>query len=177
MQVEIVVNENWVLTDIREGDGPLFISYLTDPAVTATLSAVPDPYTEESADYWIRLNREDLLNGRPRHFAIRDKEGLLLGCAGFHDWDGITRTHKSALGYWVGKPHWGKGIATAATKTLVRFGFETLKLERVSAFVFEGNLASERVLVKAGFKKEGVAKKEFIKNGRFLDGILYGITK
>ena len=57
------------------------------------------------------------------------------------------------------------------------YAFETLELNRVCADVFEGNVASEKVLKKCGFCREGVAREKYFKNGRYFDTILYGILR
>jgi hypothetical protein len=56
------------------------------------------------------------------------------------------------LGYWIGRPYWGRGIATAAVGQAVEFAFQQLKLPRVRAEVLEFNESSRKVLEKNGFK-------------------------
>ncbi|MGB5228245.1 MAG: GNAT family protein, partial [Eudoraea sp.] len=77
---------------------------------------------------------------------------------------------KSAeIGYWIGEPYWGKGIATKAIKLITKYGFEDLKLVRIYAGVFEFNMVSMKVLENNGYKKEGVFKKAVFKNSNFFD--------
>lgn len=57
------------------------------------------------------------------------------------------------LGYWLGEPFWGKGVATATARALVAHVFATLPFVRLAAGVFEWNQASMRVLEKAGFAR------------------------
>lgn len=59
---------------------------------------------------------------------------------------------EAELGYWVGYPFWGKGIATEAAQELLRHGFENLNLSRVFCAYFEGNDRSKKVQEKCGFK-------------------------
>ena len=58
------------------------------------------------------------------------------------------------LGYAVARDHWGEGIATEASKALVRYGFETAGLDRIAGFAMPVNVASWRVLEKVGFEYE-----------------------
>ncbi|PSS03702.1 acyl-CoA N-acyltransferase [Coniella lustricola] len=82
------------------------------------------------------------------------------------------------LGYWIGREHWGKGYTTEATAAFVRWAFDTFPdLNRIEASVFEGNPASERVLVKAGFALEGVRRKAIWKHGVLLDQRMYGLLR
>ena len=58
------------------------------------------------------------------------------------------------LGYWLGEPFWGRGLATAAVRAVTRHAFAAFPLERVFALPFGPNRASQRVLEKAGFRRE-----------------------
>ena len=69
------------------------------------------------------------------------------------------------IGYWLGAPYWGKGIATKAVALVTHYGFETLRLNRIFTGVFSFNKASMRVLEKNGFTKEGIFKRAVVKNG------------
>lgn len=73
------------------------------------------------------------------------------------------------IGYTLDKPHNGKGYMTEAVRLLVDFGFKELKLHRIEAGVMPHNLGSIKVLEKAGFQKEGIARKNVEINGRWED--------
>jgi [ribosomal protein S5]-alanine N-acetyltransferase len=80
------------------------------------------------------------------------------------------------IGYWIGEATWGKGIATAAVKTLSTYEFKELGLTRIFAVPLVSNPASVRVLEKAGYVREGVLRRSAIKEGIILDQVLYAIT-
>ena len=80
------------------------------------------------------------------------------------------------LGYWVGEPYWGKGIATKAISLITSYGFNKLSLVRISANVFDHNQASMRVLEKNGFEKDAILKKRAIKNDQIIDLHVYSKT-
>lgn len=73
------------------------------------------------------------------------------------------------LGYSLDREHNGKGYTTEATKLVVNFAFEILKLHRIEAGVMPDNIGSIRVLEKAGFHKEGIALKNVKINGAWED--------
>lgn len=73
------------------------------------------------------------------------------------------------IGYALDKLHNGRGYTTEAVQLLVKYAFEELKLHRIEAGVMPHNLASIRVLEKAGFQKEGIARKSVEINGRWED--------
>jgi ribosomal-protein-alanine N-acetyltransferase len=58
------------------------------------------------------------------------------------------------LGYAVGKPYWGQGLATEAVRAVVRYGFENQAWDRIAAAIIPGNMASRRVLEHLGFTYE-----------------------
>jgi RimJ/RimL family protein N-acetyltransferase len=62
---------------------------------------------------------------------------------------------------------------TEAVKLITKFGFEKLKLKRIEAFVFTFNKASKRVLEKAGYKLEGILRKNSKKGNKFFDDYLF----
>ena len=64
------------------------------------------------------------------------------------------------IGYWLGEPFWGKGIATMAVAKMTDFAFSHFDLDRIQAEVFEWNPASSRVLEKAGYSLEGRLRRE-----------------
>jgi RimJ/RimL family protein N-acetyltransferase len=82
---------------------------------------------------------------------------------------------RAELGYWIGVPYWGNGYATEASRTLVKYGFETLGLHRIFASHVVRNSASARVLRKIGMRHEGCQRGHILKWGEFLDLEIYGM--
>ena len=129
------------------------------------MDRIPFPYGIEDADFFIDLKgKDDPLST----FAIVDETDEFLGVISLELKNDIYRFN-AELGYWIGEPHWGKGIATKAIALITKFGFDTLDLNRIYACVFEGNDASMHVLVKNGYEKEAVLKNSVHKNGIYLD--------
>lgn len=73
------------------------------------------------------------------------------------------------IGYYLDLECNGKGYMTEAVRLAVKFGFEDIKLHRIEAGVMPRNLRSMRVLEKAGFIKEGIARKNVNINGKWED--------
>jgi len=103
---------------------------------------------------------------------VIDIKGEVAGSVGFNKIEG----YKAEVGYWLARKYWGRGIMTKAVKLVTQFGFKKLKLRRIYAFVFTSNKASMNVLKKAGFKIEGLLKKNAKKGGKFLDDYLFAKT-
>lgn len=102
------------------------------------------------------------------------KDGALLG--------GITLSNvrlgvamTGSLGYWMGAPHARKGYMSEAVRCVLDFSFGTLRLHRVEAACLPSNAASRGLLLKSGFREEGMAR-DFLKiNGRWEDHVTFGI--
>ena len=107
-------------------------------------------------------------------FFIFDRDDRLIG--------GITLSNvrrgvaeTGTVGYWIGRPHAGKGLATAAVSVLRRYAFIDLKLHRLEAACVPHNHASRRVLEKSGFRLEGQARAYLKINGVWADHLLFGL--
>ena len=81
------------------------------------------------------------------------------------------------VGYWLGEPYWGRGIATRTLAAFTRFAFTAYDLERLYAAPFASNPASCRVLQKAGYRLEGRMRRSAIKDGKVQDQLLYAILR
>lgn len=84
---------------------------------------------------------------------------------------------RAELGYVLAKKYWGKGIATAAVIQAIRFGFDELKLSRIEALLDPKNIASRKVLEKAGMQVEGKLKNYMIFKDHVCDRYLFSITR
>ncbi len=125
---------------------------------------IPYPYSEKDAEFFVNLTQQE----KPQQsFAIAFK-GQLCGVIGLIIQKDVYR--KSAeIGYWIGEPFWGMGMATKAVELITAYGFDTLKLNRIYAGIFEYNMASMKVLEKNGFEKEGIFKNAIFKNDKIYD--------
>ncbi|MDY3317878.1 GNAT family N-acetyltransferase [Riemerella anatipestifer] len=134
---------------------------------------IPYPYTRKNAEFWLQLAKDGINNQNQYIFAIRLKENNEI--IGGIDLGLNKRFNNAELGYWLDEKYWNKGYITEAVKSIIQFGFETLKLKRIFASHFDFNISSGRVLEKSGMKKEGVLKCHTCKNGQYQNHILYAI--
>lgn len=84
---------------------------------------------------------------------------------------------RAELGYMLARNYWGKGLMTAVVKQAIAQGFKDLKIHRIEALVDPQNIASQRVLEKAGMKREGLLKNYVIFKGAVRDRYIYAITR
>ena len=128
----------------------------------------PHPYTRKDAEKFIN---HCLAMPVTTFFAIEYK-GSYVGNISLNPCFDVYR--KSAeIGYFLGEPFWNKGIATKAVNLITEFGFRELKLARIHTGVYEYNPASQRVLEKCGYVKEGVFRKSVFKMGQLWDEVRY----
>jgi RimJ/RimL family protein N-acetyltransferase len=84
---------------------------------------------------------------------------------------------RAEVGYWLGRKKERQGIMSEALREVLKFGFDKLKLRKITARVFHFNIASQKLLEKYRFKKEGVLRKNLYKNRRYYDEVCYGLLK
>ena len=128
-----------------------------------------------SLDKWSSFIDFSLQEKTILYFAI-DVNGQAVGGVGVTLQNGIMRNN-AELGYWLGKDYWGQGIMTNVIRDIVRLAFDKFEINRIYAKPFETNIASQRVLQKAGFVLEARFKKTIIKNGDLLDELIFAIRR
>ena len=105
-------------------------------------------------------------------FLFRESDGELLGGATLSNVRrGVAMT--CTLGYWMGAPYARMGYMSAAVSLLLPFAFGELRLNRVEAACLPTNSASRRLLEKAGFQREGYARRYLRISGEWRDHVLY----
>ncbi|MFN0034170.1 MAG: GNAT family N-acetyltransferase [Saprospiraceae bacterium] len=173
MEEKIHIREHIALTVLEPGDKPNLVRYLNDPVIYRNTLRIPFPYTEADAEQWVNNMREAReKQGFVSNWAIRHAEHGVIGGIGAFLRTGVEG-HLDEIGYWLAEPFRGQGIMTDVVRALCDGLFESRPaLVRIEAKVHSYNPASARVLEKAGFEREGFARKHTIKNGELIDVIL-----
>ena len=160
------------LTEVRESDSEQLIKLLNDPLIFQNTLTIPNPYTKKDAEFYFDLCRQfEKDNGLISNFAVR-QDDLLIGGIGLLFNYGIN-SHRSEFGYWIGKPFRQKGIARIVVDRFVELVFNKYKLTRIEANVFLENIASQKVLERCEFEREGLIKASFVKGDVLKDSYLY----
>ena len=152
-------------------DAESLVPLANDPYVARYLAAAfPQPYARSDADAWIRSQGQAETAGQ---FAI-EVDGKLAGGIGFQFGSG-ERHGTASLGYWLGRRYWGRGIMSEAVDIAVAWAFAQFRLRRIWANVMEPNVASARILEKAGFALEGRMRAAISdRRGIIHDELIYG---
>lgn len=88
----------------------------------------------------------------------------------------IPRYKYADISYFIGeKQYRGLGYAKEAIGLICDFAFIDLRLHRVQAGVVEGNISSEKTLISMGFELEGKLRHKFLREGKYLDHLIYGL--
>lgn len=132
----------------------------------------PHPYSIENGKAFIEL----ATNGNAIHFLAIEIEGKAVGGIGIQLQTDIHKKN-AEMGYWLAENYWGNGIISKAIKEMVDIAFSTHDINRIFARPFGTNFASQKVLQKAGFKLEAKFEKTLLKNGEFVDELVYAIRR
>jgi len=150
-------------------------AYASDYDMAKTTLNIPHPYPKGSGKDFARHMAEQFDIGKHYTFSVFDrKEGYFIGLMGL----GVNKEfHHAELGYWIGKPFWGKGIGTEAAAAMMKYGFHELNLHRIFARAFAHNPGSYRIMEKIGMNYEGTFKEHVYRFGEYADVKFYGLLK
>ena len=169
--IHLEIPGGYSLSRIRRADKPTYVEHLADPEIARNTLAIPFPYTEAHAEWWVARCEEKACDPEVR-FAIREPSGCLVGAIGAVG-DLPPGTQLAEFGYWLAKPYRGHGIMPLAIEVFAHHAFTRLGLHRLYATPFNSNPASHRALEKAGFQREGMLRHRYCKDGLYLDAVLY----
>ena len=132
----------------------------------------PHPYSEEDGKQFITT----VINmPKPTSLAI-EVDGKVVGSIGITLQADVERI-AAEMGYFIGEKYWNRGITTKAVKEMAAYAFANFPIRKIYAPVFDFNIASQKVLQKAGFEQEAVLKQAAIKNGKIIDLHYYSIMR
>jgi RimJ/RimL family protein N-acetyltransferase len=139
----------FILRPAQAGDAEPIARYLNDFEVAGNLARVPFPYRLSDAKAWLRTRRPDLPI-EETNFAIELPEAGLVGHVGFH-----RGKEGPVIGYWLGRPFWGRGIMTEAAIASIDWFFAHSTAPVLYSGVFHFNAASLAIQTRLGFVQTG----------------------
>jgi ribosomal-protein-alanine N-acetyltransferase len=98
----------------------------------------------------------------------------IIGTIGFNN---FNKRHRANIGFDLQSDFWNNGYLTEALKAVIEFGFRNLDINRIEAEVMQGNIASEKVLTKIGFKNEGVLREWMYWNEKHYDMTMFSLLQ
>ncbi|MFH1822736.1 MAG: GNAT family protein [Patescibacteria group bacterium] len=164
------------LKKFKKGDEKSLRKNINCWEISKNMLSIPYPYSAKDASDFLKKHLKIYKQKKPEYFGFKieiDKE-----VAGSIGTGKINRKHNNTvIGFWLGKKYWNKGIMTKALRQFTQYLFREFKLKKIYAYTFIFNKASQRVLEKAGFKREGELKKHFKKGNRYYDVYVYAKIK
>ncbi|MDR2914916.1 MAG: GNAT family N-acetyltransferase [Tannerella sp.] len=174
MDYKTIETRRLQLRPLRESDAEAIYEYSRGENVGINAGWKPHESIEETRELMpvVFLNQEYVFG------VVLKETGKLFGTIGIIPDPKRQNDRTRMIGYAIGEDYWGKGFMTEAVLATLRFGFEELKLDLISAYCYPHNEKSKRVLKKCGFQYEGflrLAEKRY--DGTVLDNECYAITK
>jgi ribosomal-protein-alanine N-acetyltransferase len=170
-----LTTERLLLRELTHEDAAAIMAIYGSPEALRYLNIEPVD-TSEKAVGMIDWFKENFRNRVGIQWAIILKDNdQLIGSCGIYGWDQENR--KLDIGYQIEPSYWSKGYATEATHAMLRWSFDHLNVHRIQADCTDGNIASEKVLLKCGFKVEGLWRESCWEHGRFVDIKQFGLLR
>lgn len=157
------------LRDWRSSDSEALVRHANNPIIARNMrDRFPSPYGPADAEQFLAL----CAKMSPCTFFAIEAGGEAVGGIGLQLHEDVERV-SAELGYWLSESYWGRGIVTEAVAALTDWGFVAFPLSRIYALPFARNIASARVLEKAGYSLEGRLRRSAIKQGEIVDQLMY----
>ncbi len=145
---------------------------------------------EEIMSFFGFINEQEFLKEKERfesgatmynksflYFLIMEKKsGKTIGSCGFHTW--YLSHGRAEIGYAISYDEMKrKGFMTEAIRRVIEYGFDEMHLNRIDAFIGPFNEASIRLVERIGFKREGLLRQHYSKNGKSEDSLVFGLLR
>lgn len=171
----LIETERLALRALEPRDVDRIVEFAGDYEVAKMLAEVPFPYTRGDAKSFIVRAADQAASGSAIVCKI-DRYGL-IGVIGISEIQFLEGARVGTLGYWVGRPFWGRGYATEASRALVGHAFGDLGFSAIKSGHFKENGSSGRVLTKTGFRYAGEGPKNCLARGEEVPHIDVELTR
>jgi [ribosomal protein S5]-alanine N-acetyltransferase len=165
--------ERTTLRPLCQDDAHALFAIYADPKVMRYWSTPPWSDLQQARSM-IDRETKALEAGEHLRLAVQDKtSGALLGACTLFSFNEPSR--RAEIGYMLGSASWGQGLMSEALARFITYAFDELQLHRIEADIDPRNAASEKILQRLGFTKEGHLRERWIVAGEISDTALYGL--
>ena len=171
-RLPVLTGSKVTLRDLEVADAPSLFAMLTSEEVSRFIS--PPPTTVEGFERFITWARAERAAGRQACFAVVPA-GMTTAIGLFQVRQLEPGFATAEWGFAIGSNFWGSGIFIEGAHMVVNFAVETLRVERLEARAAVANGRGNGALRKLGAVQEGVLRRSFYRNGRYLDQMLWSI--
>ncbi len=174
----ILSTRRLLLNETTTDDAQAVFELFSDKRVTEYYDLEVFDSIEQALEL-IENEQEKILDNKMLRWAVREKaSGTYLGGCGINRFE--PDRHTAVIGYEFCRKFWGKGYATEAITSVIEFAFSSSCpsiVNRIEAYTMLGNLASESILLKLGFKAEGILREHSFWKGQYHDLTLFSLLK
>lgn len=171
MQIE---TDRLILRPIQLGDEEDIYDYAKSQDVGIHAGWAPHGSIEET----LEIMQEVFIDQENVFGIVLKESGKMVGSIGLIPDPKRQNEWSRMLGYAIGDAYWGRGYMTEAAQALLRYGFDALQLDLISAYCYPHNERSQRVLTKCGFELEGWLRMAEIRyDGMLLDHLCYALLR
>ncbi|APG62548.1 hypothetical protein LPB140_06855 [Sphingorhabdus lutea] len=169
VNLQILIHGELVLRGLRADDAEALFPIFNDEEVMQYWSSGPHQNIDETRDYVA----ENLSGSRWRTWVITMGDDIAIGWVVLvHDMPNVN-----SIGYILSRKYWGRGIVSRAVKMVIDHGFDKLNLRRIWADTDPDNAASNHLLSKLGFKKEGHLRAQWETHIGIRDSYIWGLIQ
>jgi len=166
-----IVTKEFILRPVRLSDAKGYLGCHQDDDAKRNFTRVPTSVAAARQDLSETLRK---VRKKEAVFYSIIVDDTFTGFIALHD---MTKnklySHSACVSFGIHESFRGTGLATAALKAMIQIGFGELKLKRIWGLCRSYNKASARVLEKAGFKLEGILRKNKFINGKYVDDMVW----
>jgi RimJ/RimL family protein N-acetyltransferase len=154
-------------------DAEAIVRACSDPETRRWIPVLPHPYALADAEGFIALTADGWELGTVATFAMADPAAdAIIGVISIH----APRERNAFVGYWVAPWARRRGVATAALRLISRWGLRDLRIVRLALYTLPGNVASQVVAERAGFRLEGTLRNYLDDRGTPTDAVMYSLV-
>jgi len=168
--------ERLILKELTRDDSKALFEHWSNEEVTKFMNIEPFSTVAEVISMIDLLNNLFEKDEAIRWGIFKKDTKELIGTCGFNSGLG-EENFIGEIGYELGRKFWGKGFMKEALNVVIRYGFNTLNLNRIEAYVMLNNEKSSKLLEQLGFHREGILREYGCYKGRFWDEYIFSLLK
>ena len=169
----VLTTERMILRQTAMKDAEEVFIMRSDPGLLTYVDRAPAKTIDEAISF-IQLITDNLDNNIGVSWAMTLKgEDRMIGSIAI--WRIDNEHHRGEIGYVMLHEYQGKGLMHEAMEAIIDYAFKEMKLHSLEANINPGNLASQKVLERAGFVREAYFRENYYYDGKFTDSAIYSL--
>lgn len=171
-KLPVLTGNGVTLRELRPSDAPVLFAMLSTEEVARFIS--PPPTSVEGFQRFIAWTHSERAAGRYLCFGIVP-DGMDAAVGLFQVKQATPDFESAEWGFALGSPYWGTGLFTAGARLMLDFSFDVIGVHRLEARAAVQNGRGNGALRKIGALQEGILRRSFLRNGAYLDQVLWAI--